>query len=119
MIAVGMADPAIGAFAGSDMDQLLRGGDDGGLGLAQRIFGERLPHDQAHLVVQALEAAERVEHAVAPQELVGGRRQFIAIGAELQFLLRAMVVEILFDDAVLQHPAERNAVAAGRPCQLS
>ena len=40
----------------------------------------------AHLVVHALEAAERVEHAVAPQELIGGRRQFVAIGAELQVL---------------------------------
>ena len=66
------------------MNQLLRGGGDGGLGLPERIFGERMRDDEAHLVIHALEAAERIEHAVAPQELIGGGRQFVAIGAELQ-----------------------------------
>jgi hypothetical protein len=34
--AVGMGNPAVGAFAGCNVDQLLRGGDDGGLGLPER-----------------------------------------------------------------------------------
>ena len=40
--AVGMGDPAIGAFAGRHINELLRGGDDRGLGLPERIFGERM-----------------------------------------------------------------------------
>ncbi len=64
-------------------------------------------------------AAERVEHAVAPQEVVGGGRQFVAIGAELERLRSAVIPEIARDDAILQHPPERDAGAAGRPCQLS
>ena len=95
------------------------GGDDGGLGLPERIVGERVQGDVAHLVVHAVKAAERVEHAVAPQEVVGGGRQFVAIGAELEVLPRAVIPEITRDDAVLQHPPERDAGAAGRPCQLS
>ena len=39
--AVGMGDPAIGAFAGRDIEQLLRRGDERGLGLPERIFGQR------------------------------------------------------------------------------
>ena len=81
-----MANPLIDAFTGTDMDQLLRGSDQCGLSLPCRVFGERMQHDEAHLVVQTLEAAERVEHAIAPQKLVGGSRQLIAIGAELQLL---------------------------------
>ena len=50
--------------------------------------------DKTHLVVQALEAAECVEHALAPQELIGGGRELIAVGAELQFLLRTMIPQI-------------------------
>src|SRR6185437_12574780 len=72
-----------------------------------------------HLLAEALEAAERVEHAVAPQELVGGCRQLVAVGAELQLLLAAMIVQIFRDDAILEHAAESDADAAGRPRKLS
>src|ERR1700712_2891661 len=116
---VGVAEPDIVAFSSGDMDQLLRGAGKRGFGLPGRIFGERMHDDEAHLVVQSLKTAERVEHAVAPQELVGGRRQAVAIGAELQFQLRAMVVEVTRDDAVLHYPSKRHAIAAGRPGQLS
>ena len=40
--AVGVGKPADGAFAGRDIDQLLRGGGERGLGLPERIFGERM-----------------------------------------------------------------------------
>ena len=66
-----------------------------------------------------LKAAERVEHAVAPQKLIGGGRQLVAIGTEFQLLLRTMLAQIMRDDAVLQHPSEGDAVTAGRPRQLS
>ena len=57
------------------------------MALEARIFGERMQDDKTHLVVQALKTAERVEHALAPQKLVGGGRKLIAVGAEFQFLL--------------------------------
>src|ERR1700680_3162753 len=82
--AIGMRYPAVDSLAGGDPDQLARGGDNGGLRLPERIFDERSRDDKTHLVGHAIEAAERVEHAVAPQELIGGGRKFIAVGTELE-----------------------------------
>ena len=78
-----------------------------------------MQRDERHLVVQPLEAAERVEHAVAPQKIVRRRGQLVAIGAQLQFHGRTMIVQILRDDAVLHHPPEGDAGAARRPCELA
>src|SRR6202790_3540667 len=111
-----MRYPAVDSLAGGDPDQLARGGDNGGLRLPERIFDERMRDDKTHLVVHAIEAAERVEHAVAPQELIGGGRQLVAIGAELQFRLRTMFLQIASDDAILQHSPEGDAGASWRPC---
>src|SRR5579859_5459285 len=72
-----------------------------------------------HLVAEPLEAAKLVEHAVAPQELVGGGGQLVAVGAELQLFLAAMLVQIFRDNAVLEHAAERDADAAGSPRKLT
>jgi len=47
-----------------------------------------------HLVAEAVEAAELVEHAFAHKEGVGGRRQLAAIGQSRRRLSGAMVVEI-------------------------
>jgi hypothetical protein len=87
--------------------------------LPERMFDQRTPDDEAHLVVQAPKTAKGVEHAVAPQEVVGGGRKLVTIGAEFQPLFRTMILQIARDDAILHHPAERDAVAAGRPCELS
>ncbi len=45
--------------------------------------------------------------------------KLIAIGAQFQLLLRTMLPQVLRDDAILQHPPERDAVTAGCPRQLS
>ena len=115
---VSMGNPDRGAFTGGDVRQLLRGGSERGFGLPCRICFQRMQRDMAHLVVQAGETAELVEHAVAPQEVVRGGGQLVAIGAELQIFGRAMIAQILRHDAVLHHAAEGDAGAAGRPGQL-
>src|SRR5665213_4255499 len=87
---VSMWDPDRGAFAGRNVRQLPGGGHERGLRLPSRIFHQRMQRDVAHLVVQAGKAAQLVEHAVAPQELVRGGWQLVAVGAQFQFLLRTM-----------------------------
>ena len=101
------------------MDQLLRGGGKRSLGLPCRIFGQRMQRDKAHLVVQSLEAAERVEHAVAPEKSVRRGRKLVAIRAQLEFHRRAVIVQIARHDAILQHSSEGDTGAAGRPRKLS
>ena len=117
--AVSMRNPAVGAFPGADAYELMSGGHDRRLRLPQRIFGQRMQRDEAHLVIQAFEPAERVEHALAPQEFIGSGGKLVAIGTELQFGLRTMIPEVARNDAVLQHPAECDAVTSGRPGQFS
>ena len=89
------------------MTSCRNGRDRRGLELQQRIGAQALEHDRAHLVVEALEAAEPVEHAFAPEELVGVGRQLVAMVAQPQARIGAMLGEIACDDAVLQHAAER------------
>jgi len=74
--------------------------------------------DEAHLFVEAAEATELVEDAVAPQEIIGGCRQFVAVRTKLEPRGWTMVVEIALDDAILQHAAEGNSEAARRPSEL-
>jgi hypothetical protein len=94
---------------------LPRGGAQRGLGLHGGIIAQAAEHDGAHLIAEAGKAAEFVEHALAPQERVGVERQFVAVRAQLELRVRTMIIEIAGDDAVLQHAAERQAVAARRP----
>src|SRR5690242_9954548 len=101
-----MADPDTDAFAGAYLAELLHRSCQRRLGLPKRIVRQRTQHDEAHLFVQPLKAAERVEHAVAPEELVGGGGEPVAIGAELEVLLRTLIAQILRDDAILQHASE-------------
>ena len=101
------------------VDQLPRGGAQRGLDLHGGIFAQAAEHDGAHLVAEPSEAAELVEHALAPQERVGVERQFVAVRAQLELRIRTMVVEITGDDAVLQHAAEGEAVTTGRPGDVS
>ena len=85
------------AFAGRDPGQLMRRRCQRQLDLQGGIFAQAAERRcVAHLVAQAGEAAELVEHAAlaAPEEHVGVGRQFVAVRAELQPLLRAMVGEV-------------------------
>src|SRR3954447_6366745 len=73
--AVGMRYPAEGAFTSTDHNQLPRSRSDCRFRLPQRIIDERVQYDEAHFVIQALEAAECVEHTIAPEEIIGGDRK--------------------------------------------
>ncbi len=116
---VGVPDLVVVAFAGAHREQLPDRGDGRSLELPQGIGGKALEHDRAHLLVQALEAAELVEHALAPEELVSVVRQVRAMVAKAQARIGAMVGEKARDDAVLQHPPERQPDPARRPGDLS
>ena len=53
--------------------KLLRGSFQRGLDLLARIFGKTVEHDCPHFVAETIEPAEFNEHAVVPQEFIGGR----------------------------------------------
>ena len=71
----------------------------------------------AHLVAEAVEAAQLVEQAAAPEQTSASLRHLVPVGAELQARIGAMVGEISLDDAVLQHAAEGEREAARGPGQ--
>ena len=116
--AVGVPDLVVRASTARDQPQLRCRSRNGGFDLLQRIFLQTAQDDKAHLLAEAAEATELVEDAVAPQEVIGGRRQLIAIRTEFEPRGWTMVVEIALDDAILQHAAEGNAEAARRPNEL-
>src|SRR4029077_8991466 len=94
------------AFAGGDLHELTGTRGECGLKLPERIGAQALDHDGAHLLAQAVEAAELVEDASSPEKDVGIGRQFAAMIAELaDARVRAVLGEITGDDAVLQHAA--------------
>ena len=83
--AVGMGYPAVGAFAGCDLESVARAVAASAASACQSGYSaSECTDDETHLVDQALKTAKLVEHAVAPQEVVGGGRQVVAIGAEFQ-----------------------------------
>ena len=116
--AVGVPDLIVRAVTGRDQPQLPRRSRKGGFDLLQRILLQTVQDDEAHLFVEAAEATELVEDAVAPQEIIGGCRQFVAVRTKLEPRGWTMVVEIALDDAILQHAAEGNSEAARRPSEL-
>src|SRR5262249_31919517 len=67
---------------------------------------------------EAAEATELIEDAVAPEEIICGCRQLVAVRTELEPRRGTMVVEVALDDSILQHAAEGNAEAARRPGEL-
>ena len=83
------------AFAGRDVDELTQRRDRGGLELPGRIGAETLADDQAHLVAEPRKAAEPVEHraVAAPEERVGVVGQLVAVHAQPQPLVGAMLVQ--------------------------
>ena len=117
--AVGVPDAGVHAVAGAHAHKLFGSPGDGGLDLQPRILDEAVEHDRVHFVVHALETAEPVEHALAPEEHIGVVRQLVAMRAKLQTRIGTMIVEIARDDAGLQHAAERDGVAARRPGELA
>src|SRR5207248_7275532 len=79
---------------------------------------EAVQDDEAHFFAEAVEAAELIEYAPVPQELIGSGRQLVAIRTQPESRVWAMLVEIALDDPILQHAAESNPEAARRPCEL-
>ena len=76
-----------------EVERAQLGGANRGLDLQGGIIVQAAEHDGAHLVVKAGEAAELIEHALAPQEGVGVERQIVAVRAELELLRRAVIVQ--------------------------
>src|SRR5262245_16963279 len=116
--AVGVPDLIVRAVAGRDQPQLPCRSRKGGFDLLQRILLQTVQDDEAHLLVEAAEATELIEDAVAPQKIIGGCRQLVAVWTKLEPHEWTMVVEIALDDAILQHAAEGNSEAARRPREL-
>ena len=78
---VGVPDRVEHALAGAHLHQLPHGSVRGRLDLPDRIGGDALQHDRAHLLAETLEAAEPVENALAPQKYVRvGRQLQIGLG---------------------------------------
>src|SRR5262249_13097663 len=115
---VGVRDLIMHAVSACDLPELSCGSRERGFELQQRILLEAIQDDQAHFLAEAVEAAKLIEHAPAPQELIGSGRQLVAIRTQLEPRVWAMVVEIALDDSILQHAAESNPEAARRPGQL-
>src|SRR5262245_7437592 len=105
---VGVPDLIVCPVPGRDQAELARGGRHCGFDLPQRILLQTVQDDKAHLLPEAAEAAELVEDAVTPEEVVGVCRQLVAVRAELEPGVGAMVAEVALDDAVLQHAPECN-----------
>src|SRR5512144_144347 len=104
--AIGVPDRIDHALASTDIDQLSYSRNSGRLDLKQRIFGETCQGDAFHLRIEAGEASKLVEQQAAPEPFVRVTRQLVLVCAEHQTCPRAMLVEVFFDDAILQHAAE-------------
>src|SRR5690349_845486 len=85
------------------------------------MLAQAAEHDVVHLVAKSGEAAELVESASAsiPEEFVRVRGQLAPVRAQSKSRIGTMFVEILADEAVLEHASERQGQAAWRPAQLS
>src|SRR5262245_20453089 len=112
---VGVPDFSVDSVARGGHRQLLDCSADGRLHLQPWILDERFQHDRSHFVVEAIESAKAIKHALAPEKIMGGRRQLVAMFAKLETRIRAMIVEIAGYDTRLQHPAEHDSHAAWRP----
>src|SRR5205807_1919887 len=113
--AVSVPDLGVHPIASGYAHELLDCGAERGLDLLPRILQEALRHDRTHFAVEVLETAEPIEYAAAPEEIVASRRKLIAMGAQPQTRIRAMVVQIAGDDTGLQHAAEQDRVSTRRP----
>src|SRR5262249_56322640 len=102
------------ALAGRDQPQLPCRGRKGGFDLLQRILLQTVQHDEAHFLAEAAEAAELIEDAVAPEKIIGGRRQLLAVKTKLEPRRGAMIGEVALDDAIPEHAGGKNSQAARR-----
>src|SRR5262245_35218510 len=98
---VGVPDSIMCPVPGRDQGELARGGRQCSFDLLQGILLQAVQDDEAHFIPEPGEAAELIEDAIAPEEVVGVRRQLVAIRAEPEPRVRAMVIEVSLDDAVL------------------
>src|SRR3974390_3586140 len=78
------------------------------------MLAQAAEHDDAHFLAQPCKSSETIEDGFAPEKLIGCRRQLMTKWTQLQADIRAMILEIAAHDAILQHPAEQDSVAAGR-----
>lgn len=112
-----MPDRINHAFAGVHVDQLPSGGNDSSLDLQQRVFGKTGENNVLHFLTEASEAPELVEYRASPKPLISVAWKVVLVFAQYQIRARAVLVEILGDDAILQHPSKRERKTARRPGQ--
>src|ERR1700712_3885929 len=74
--AVGVPDLVVNTCAALDHHKLSRCRHCGHFNLLAGVCDKAVERDDPHLVAEAVEAAELVENAVAPEEFVGGFRKF-------------------------------------------
>ena len=115
---VGVLDLIMHSVAACELPELFCRSGKRGFELQHRILLEAVQDDEAHFFAEAVEAAELIEYAPVPQELIGSGRQLVAIRTQPESRVWAMLVEIALDDPILQHAAESNPEAARRPCEL-
>src|SRR5262249_49503446 len=89
---VGVLDLIMHSVAGRELPELFCCSGKRGLELQHRILLEAMQDDEAHFFAEAVEAAELIEHAAVPQELIGSGRQLIAIRTQLEPRVWAMLV---------------------------
>jgi len=103
---VGMPNRIQYAFATADAYELARRGGQGADCLFGGVSAQTLDDDGAHLVAEPVEAAEPIEHALAPEERVGVVGQLMTVIAQPEPRVGAVVGEVARDDAIVQHTAE-------------
>ena len=116
---VSMGQKVVGPFTGRNGNKLSGGGFDRRFRLRDGIGDQRMPDDVGHLVAKSIEPAEVIEHAISPQEVVPGRRQCVPVGAQFESFFGAMIVEIAFDEPILEHAAKSDARASRCPGDLA
>src|SRR5580693_8616754 len=82
------------ALATLDLDELLGRRHGCRLDLLDWILGEAAEHNGPHLVAEPSEAAEFFERTVLPQKLIRGARKLVAIWAQPEPRVWAVVVKI-------------------------
>ncbi len=85
------------------------------LNLQAGIVDDAADRDVRHFLTESGEASKLVKQGTAPEPDIGVVGKLVLVGAERQFRIRTMVVEIFIDDAVLQHASERQRETAWRP----
>ena len=94
------------SLAGAEPDKLPRCGSYRRHGLQCGILPQTAEDYCAHFIPQAIEPAQLIEHALAPEKRIGIVWKPTAEWTQVQWHLTTMILQIAIDDPVLQQPAK-------------